>query len=233
MHISDAVHTLDRDMRDVFGPRLQSFVVYRAGHETGRVLTPTLAVVDRVTAGDLRACASRVAAWHAGGLATPLLLAAHEFSRSLEAFPFEFGAILADHALVSGVNPFDGLRVEPSDLRRACEVQARSHLLHLREGYIETEGRGDALADLVARSAGALASLVKSVARLLDGSAPDADASARQVEHALGLTSGSLSAVVSRSARAPLSSDEARRLFPGYLDASERLAAFVDSWSAA
>jgi hypothetical protein len=233
MHISDAVRTLDLDLHDVFGARLQSVIVYGAARETDRVLTPTLAVVDEVTAGDLRACAERVAAWHEAGLATPLLLAAHEFSRSLEAFPFEFGAILADHAVVSGVNPFDGLRVEPSDLRRACEVQARSHLLHLREGYIETEGRGDALADLIGRSAGALASLVKSVARLVNESAPDAAAAARHIERALGLTSGSLAGIVSRSPRAPMSSDEARRLFPGYLDASERLAAFVDNWSAA
>ena len=56
---------------------------------------------------------------------------------SLDAFPLEFGAILADHAVVSGASPFDGLTVDAADLRRACEVQARSHLLHLREGYIE------------------------------------------------------------------------------------------------
>ena len=79
----------------------------------------------------------------------------------------EFGAILADHAVVSGRDPFDGLRVDAADLRRACEVQVRSHLLHLREGYIETRGRGDAIAELVADSAAPLAGLVKSVARLL------------------------------------------------------------------
>ena len=38
-----------------------------------------------------------------------------------------------------------------ADLRRACEVQARSHLLHLREGYLETRGRADALSDLIVR----------------------------------------------------------------------------------
>ena len=68
------------------------------------------------------------------------MLAADEFARSLDAFPFEFSAILADHAVVSGKNPFEGLRVEPADLRRACEVQARGHLLHLRQGYMETRG---------------------------------------------------------------------------------------------
>ena len=120
----------------------------------------TLAIVDTLSAGDLRACAGRMAAWHEAGLAAPLLVAAHEFARSLDAFPFEFGAILADHAVVSGASPFDGLSVDPADLRRACEVQARSHLLHLREGYLETRGRADALAVLIVRSAPACAALI-------------------------------------------------------------------------
>ena len=125
MHISDAVRALDRDLHEVFGGRLRSVVAYAAAHDAARPLAPTLA------------------GWHDAGLATPLLLAAHEFGRSLDAFPFEFGAILANHAVVSGANPFEGLRIDPVDLRHAAEVQARSHLIHLREGYIETAGRGD------------------------------------------------------------------------------------------
>ena len=151
MVISDAVQTLERELREVFGSRLQSLVVYGQRAQTSRHAqershaahghdtppTHTLAIVDSMTPGDLRACAVRVDAWHESGLATPLLIAAHEFEQSLDAFPFEFGAILADHVVVSGSNPFDGLRVETHDLRRACEVQARSHLLHFREECIE------------------------------------------------------------------------------------------------
>ena len=61
----------------------------------------------------------KLGAWHDAGLATPLLIAADEFARSLDAFPFEFGAILWDHVVVAGSNPFDGLSVKPADLRRA------------------------------------------------------------------------------------------------------------------
>jgi len=235
MHISDAVRALDRDLHEVFGERVRSVVVYRAAHDAARPLTPTLAVVDRPTADDLRALASRVAGWHDAGLATPLLLASHEFGRSLDSFPFEFGAILADHAVVSGANPFDGLRVDPADLRHAAEVQARSHLIHLREGYIETAGRGDALADLITRSASALAPLVASVARLLGETAPDGTdsaAAAQHVERKIGAPSGSLADIVRRSPHSPLSSDQARRLFPGYLDAINRLVTFIDQWHA-
>ena len=121
----------------------------------------TLAMVETLTGADLRACAASVERWHDAGLATPLLLAANEFERSLDAFPLEFGGILADHLVIAGNNPFDGLRVEPADIRRACEVQARSHLLHLREGFLETRGRADALAVLIVRSAAPFAALIR------------------------------------------------------------------------
>ncbi len=247
-HIPDAVHTLDRDLRHIFGSRLQSLVAYGlqaheasrphdqgahgGSHAHERALTQTLAVVDAITQDDLRACTARVASWHDAGLATPLLLAAHEFEKSLDAFPLEFGAILADHAVVSGRSPFDGLAVGAADIRRACEVQARSHLLHLREGYLETRGRGDALAVLIVRSAAPFAALLKSVARLQGQSAHDPAAAARHAERTLDLPGGHVADVVKLADVSEISSAEATRLFPAYLDAVERLAKYVDGWRA-
>jgi hypothetical protein len=196
-----------------------------------RARASTLAVVDGLTAEDLRACASRVAAWHDAGLDTPLIVAEQEFARSLDVFPFEFGGILADYQLVSGIDPFHGLRVEPADLRRACEIQSRSHLLHLREGYMETEGRSDAVADLISRSAGSLAALVNSVARLQGTTSIDVEGAARQVEDAAGLTRGSLAEVASLASGNSLSSKRAREVFPGYLEAVGRLANYIDRWT--
>src|SRR5262249_3142796 len=162
----DAVQTLEREMRGIFGSRLQSLVVYgermraalhaHGGHDRGAhhaepeaSAIHTLAIVDALSGDDLRACAGRVAAWHEAAL----VLAAHEFERSLDAFPLEFGAIVEDHVVVSGANPFESLAVDAADVRRAIEVQARSHLLHLREGYLETGGRSDAVSVLIVRSA--------------------------------------------------------------------------------
>jgi hypothetical protein len=230
MDIPDAVQALDRDLRAIFGDRLRSLVVYAA--IAGDDGTSTLAVVDGLSADDLRACVGQVAAWDDAGLGTPLFVATHEFERSLDAFPFEFGAILADHAVVSGADPFAGLRVDPAYLRQACEVQARSHLLHLREGFLETRGRGDALAELLLRSAAPLVALLQSVARL-EGMTAAADTAAALVEQRTGIPSGSLARIAQLTGRKDLSSDEARRLFPGYLDAVQRLTAFVDRWRAA
>jgi hypothetical protein len=255
MQIPDAVGALERDLRAIFGSRLRSLVVYglraqpahgnshgpRASsdvHQAERPITHTLAVVDTLSTDDLRACAARVEAWHDGGLATPLVLAAQEFGRSLDAFPFEFGAILADHLLVAGSDPFDGLRVDTADLRRACEVQARGHWLHLREGYLETRGRGDALAVLIVESAPAFAALVTSVAQLDVAAAPrgaggagekDVAAAARYVDRRLSLPS-TASEIVALAGVREISSAEAERMFAPYLETVERLVGHIDTW---
>jgi hypothetical protein len=232
MVVSENVRAIDRDLKTIFGPRLRSLVVYSDAGGVDAAPTPTLAVVDGLTADDLRACADRVASWHDAGLGTPLLLRAQEFGRSLDAFPYEFGAILADHTVVSGENPFQGLRVDRADLRRACEIQARSHLLHLREGYLETRGRSDALAELIARSAAPFAALVASVARLLGDGSSQGAAAAAAVEQLLSLAPGTVVEVVNRADGKAISSDDARRIFPAYLDAVDRLTQHIDRWSA-
>jgi hypothetical protein len=94
-----------------------------------------------------------VPAWRRERLATPLILPEDEFRRSLDAFPLEFGEIVRVHERVFGDDPFAGIAVTREDLRRACETQIKSHLLHLREGYLESGGRPEAVAELVAASA--------------------------------------------------------------------------------
>lgn len=215
MKHADVIAALERDLSAIFSSRLRSLVTY--GEATSGGPVKTLALVDSLTAADLRVCAGRVAGWQRVGLATPLLLAADEFARSLDAFPFEFGAILADHEVVSGANPFEGLAVDAADLRRACEVQARSHLLHLREEYMETLGRSDRIAELIARSGPALAALLRHVSRLT-GRAVDAPVLARVAEIQPNGT---------------ISSDEADRIWPDYLQAMDQLVSRLDRWSAA
>ena len=231
MVTSAALTALDRDLRNIFSDRLRSLVAYSGAGPATTSPASTLAIVEHITAADLRACADRVTDWHEGGLSTPLLLEAHEFARSLDAFPFEFGAILADHVVVSGSNPFDGLRVETHDLRRACEVQARSHLLHLREGFLETRGRADALADLIVASAPAFAGLITSIARLEGHGGDDRPAAARHVERIVDLP-GAITEVTKLVGVQEISSPEAERLFPPYFMAVERLVSYVDGWSA-
>jgi hypothetical protein len=247
--MSTALQRLERELRGIFGDRLQSLVAYGQrrhaaqrpdeahGTRTGAhasELDPvhTLAIVATLTADDLRACAAHVASWHDAGLATPLMLAVYEFDRSLDAFPLEFGEILADHTVIAGANPFERLTVNEADVRRAVEVQARSHLLHMREGYLEAAGRPDAVAVLLVRSAPAFAALVMSVSRLEGRDTYHPAAAARHAEHLLGIDGGIVSDIVGLAGVQEIPSAKADRLFRPYLDAVQRLVLYVDGWSA-
>ena len=129
--------------------------------------------------------------------------------------------------------------MDATELRRACEVQARGHWLHLREGYLETRGRRDALAALIVESAPAFAVLVTSVAQLdtaaahLDPRAPGANdvaAAARHLERLVSLPS-TASEIAALAGVGEISSTEAERLFPPYLETVERLVAYIDRWT--
>lgn len=238
MRDDDPATVLLGDLRAIFGARLLALVAYgEHAHRTPAAADPeaplhTLAQVAAPLAiDDLQACAARVDRWSSRGIAVPLLLTGDEFARSLDAFPLEYGAIIADHRLVHGRDPFDGLTVRADDVRRACEVQAKSHLLHLREGFVEAAGRATDLAALIAASAPALRALLTSVARLQGRDASDPDALGRFSE-TLHLPADAVRAVLALRSPRDLGPIEAERIFPAYLDAAERLARFVDTWTA-
>ena len=110
------------DLRNVFGSRLLAVVAYGPRIE-GSDHDPLtcLALVESLTAEDLQACAQNVRRWARAQIATPLIVPAHEFMRSLDTFPLEYGEIIRAHELVFGDNPFSSAAIASEDLRRACE----------------------------------------------------------------------------------------------------------------
>jgi hypothetical protein len=209
------VKPLAADLRRIFGARLTSLVAYGDLDEPQDGLH-TLALVDRLTFADLAACAPLTRAWAKAGLAVPLLLASDEFVRSLDVFPVEYGDIIARHQVIVGSDPFVGMEVSDADLRRACELQAKSHLIHLREGYLESGGQPATVGRLMAASAPSLRALVTNLERLDPGvpaRAGVSDELMREVANAGNSTIAEPSA-----------------LFTRYLAAVERLWQEVDRW---
>jgi hypothetical protein len=225
-----ALKPVAEDLRRIFGERLEALVAY-GWRQTGPI--PSLALVRSLDLVDLNACAARNGAWQRSGAATPLLLTRASFAHSLDAFPIEYGEIIDSHEVVYGADPFDGLAVRPADLRRACEVQAKSHLLHLREDYIQSGGRPGEIEALVRESAPGVAALLRHLARLDD--APNATRSdlATYAAVRIGLDPHTVGDLLTLAESDGISSVDATRLFPSYLSCMERLAEFVDRWHGA
>ncbi len=175
-----ALEELAADLRQVFGTRLRALVAYGLEAPSDPPVVHSLGLVDRLAFDDLAACVPLTSNWHRRGLAVPLLLEVDEFRRTLDAFPLEYGEIIASHVLIIGTDPFAGATVSAADTRRACEQLAKSQLIHLREGYLETGGDTRAVAALVGASAAPLGALLSNIARLTGGGSDDVAALAER-----------------------------------------------------
>jgi hypothetical protein len=216
-----AFDRLAADLQRIFGPRFGALVAY----------TPhaSAAFVDRVDADDLDALGALVESWHREGLATPLVMSVDEFRRSLDAFPLEYQAILDRHEVIAGQSPFDGIHVDPADLRRACEAHARGHLIHLRQGWMQAAGHREEVAELIEQSSAPLRALLTNVARLRNTRAATDDELAAFAEQAIGMPADLVRAVLALQTQ-PETRMRLTARMGEYLTACERLWAFVDTW---
>ena len=226
-----AADTLAADLRNVFGDRLRSVVAY-GPHLEGDEQAPltSLALVSSLGVSDLEGCAQRASRWERAGVATPLLVPEAEFRRSLDVFPLEYAEIIRTHARVYGDDPFTGVTIAAADLRRACEAQIKSHLVHLREGFIESGGKPTAVASLVGASAPAFAALLRNVARLTGVTTTNRVDATREGARAAGVHDALLGQLLALERPATIPAGDAARLFPEYLAAVERMADVVDTW---
>jgi hypothetical protein len=219
------------DLKAVFGDRLRSVVAYGPYLE-GQSSAPLtcLALVRDLTMSDLEGCARQAAHWRRSRIATPLILPHAEFVRSLDAFPLEYGEIVRAHARVFGDDPFEGVAIAREDLRRAVETQIKSHLLHLREGFIEAGGNPGAVGDLVASSAAAFTSLLRHVAWLNGGAHGDRVQATREGARAAGVDDRLVGDMLALEQGSTMPTMDPARLTPEYLAAVEQLARAVDTW---
>lgn len=226
-----AANGLVNDLRGVFGDRLRSVVAY-GPHIEGHAASPLtcLALVSGLGVSDLESCARHAARWHRNRIATPLVMSDTEFRSSLDAFPLEYGEIIRAHQRVYGSDPFDGVAIAKADLRRACEAQIKSHLVHLREGFIEAGGNPSAIGALVAESAPAFTALLRHMAWLSGTGARERLEATREGARAAGVSNGIVADMLALEQQPAMRTNDPSRLFPDYVAAVEQLARAVDTW---
>jgi hypothetical protein len=228
-----AAQRVATELSTIFGTRLRSVVAYGA-HLDGQTDSPLacLALVDSLSISDLDGCAARASSWRRANIAAPLILPIDEFRQSLDAFPLEYGEILRAHQTVFGDNLLDGVTIAAADLRRACETQVKSHLLHMRESYMETGGHPGAIAELVKASAPAFGALLRNVARLSGGNSSSRMEATLEGARIAGLPERVIADVLALEQPASIPQPDPARVFPEYLAAVEQLARAVDAWRA-
>ncbi len=226
-----AIDVLARDLDDIFGARLRSLVAYPGHHGDGSV--HSCAIVDGLGFRDLVACLPQTEGWHQRGIAVPLMLASGELERTFDVFPLEYSAILAHYQVVRGADPFKGMSVPAEDVRRATEGQVKSHLIHLREAFLESHGETTRIARLIASSAAPLRALLTNIARLQDGfhaASPTDEALATMAETRMGVPASLVREVLTSSAGGHSTIADPSALLARYIDATQKIWAYVDGW---
>ncbi len=232
-----AVEQLAHDLESVFGPRLESLVAYEGHQGDGSIHSCLL--VSGLSFRDLTQCLPFTERWYARAIAVPLMLSADELRRTIDIFPLEYAAITADYAVVRGHDPFAGMSVPVEDVRRAVEGLAKSHLIHLREGFLESHGETTRIAQLITASAAPLRALLVHIARLPDAgngalgnSMPSDDSLASMAEQRMGVGAAIVRTVLASSSGGHSTITDPSHMLGAYIQAAQRIWEYVDRWRA-
>jgi hypothetical protein len=231
----NAIEALARDLDSIFGARLESLVVYPGNQGDGSV--HSCALVNGLSFRDLVSCLPMTDRWDRRRVAVPLMLSTEELARTIDIFPLEYAAIIAAYTVVRGRDPFKGLNIPVEDIRRATEAQAKSHLIHLREAYLESHGETTRVARLIAASAAPLRALLTNIARLAElpanaGATPHLsdESLARMAESRMAVPAALVSEVLASSAGGYSTIADPSHLLAAYIDAARRIWEYVDRW---
>jgi len=227
---------LVEQLRAALGPDLRSVVLYGSAaageHIPKRSDYNVLVLVDALPLERLRAAAAVSAAWGEAGNPPPMTLTVEEWRSSADIFAMEYADILERHKILYGEAPFDGIRVDPRDLRLQLEHEAMGKLLKLRQGVLAAGGDGRRLAELLAASLSTIMVIFRAVLRL-EGISPPTDnvASSQSVARAAGFDPGPFERVV-RHVRGEqsIAPADAASVFAGYLHGMEMLVAHLDRY---
>jgi hypothetical protein len=221
---------LVEQLRAAYGPELRNVVLYGSAAAGEHIPKRS---VDKLSLERLRAAAAVSSAWGEAGNPPPMTLTTHEWRSSADIFAMEYADIIDRHKVLYGENPFDGIRVDPKDLRLQLEHEAMGKLLKLRQGVLASGGDERRQTDLLADSLSTIMVIFRAVVRLERGvPAKDNLTLSQTVARNAGFDASPFERVV-RHVRGeqPITPAEVGNVIAGYLDGMERLVDHLDRFA--
>ena len=107
-----------------------------------------------------------ISRWQKRNVATPLFLTEAYVRTSLDVFPIEYLNFQNNYKLAYGKDILQDLSFDSEFVRLQCEREIKGKLLLLREGFLESRGKGRNLQLLIADSLGALIAIFNGLLHL-------------------------------------------------------------------
>src|ERR1700754_269412 len=230
------VEDLVSQLKAAYGADLRSVVLYGSAaageHIAKRSDYNVLVIVDNLDAAKLAGASAAARAWSDAGNPAPLTLTSSEWRGSSDIFPMEYADILERHKILHGESPFEGIRVDPRDLRLQLEQEAMGKLIKLRQGTLASGNDGVRQIELLAASSSAIMIIFRAFLRLQGASAPKDNVALSQEVARLASFDGDPFKRVIRHVRGEesIKPADATAVLSGYLRGMEQLVAFLDRY---
>ena len=225
---------ITNDFKKIFGDDLISITLYGSGagddYISGKSDLNFLIVLSEEGINNLDPAIDVVSRWRKKKVATPLFMTKSYINSSLDSYPIEFLNMKRSYITVFGEDVLKELSFEPDLLRLQCERELKGKILHLREGFLETEGKEKRVRDLIKISLTAFVSIFKALLYLKGAEIPQGR---REVIKSVAGEFGVNAEVFLRCAdvkedKEKFSSSEIRGIFKSYLMEVRRLSEIVD-----
>lgn len=229
------LQTYVKEVTGTFGEQMEGLLLYgsavRGEFIPGRSNLNILLLVSSYDSVVLKQYSALHRRWSKEQIMVPLFLTEEELHLSAAVFPLEFLEIQEQHRVLGGRDPFIGFHVKTDHRLRDAVVQGfASHLLRLRQRYVEGGGGAEATTILLLLSITSMLPLLRGVQRLL-GRPPlsHSDAAISDVAEQLKLDlQGLLDAWLLKRGQVSPGPHEVPRLFDRYLQAVTRLTRAVE-----
>jgi hypothetical protein len=222
------------DYKGLFGDDLVGIILY--GSATGQDYHPGksdinfMIILKEDGIERLDRAFGLVRKWRKRKVATPLFLTENYVEASLDVFPIEYLSFQRHHILVHGRGILADLALKPQFIRLQCEREIKGKLLLLRHAFLETDGKGKAIKNVISQSLGAFAAISEALLYLKGLEAPSgrrnkilAMAGAFKLDSSLFETLLDI-----REEKKKPGGEEMKSLFQTYLEEIRKLAELVD-----
>lgn len=167
---SGRAERLAAELDRTYGSDLVSVVLYgsaaRGEYVEGMSDLNVLVLLRDVAPATLRRASAIAREWVGEGNPPPLVMGIEEWRRSADVFPIELSDIRDAHRTLHGLDPFEGIRIDPADLRLQCEHEMKGKYIQLRERYLFSAGEPEELGMVLRKSLSTFLVLFRAVLRL-------------------------------------------------------------------
>lgn len=222
------------DMKQAFGDDLRGIILYGSGargeYVPGRSDLNFLVTLTDAGIDNLDRSFGVVSRWKKRNVAVPLFMTRSLILQSLDCYPIEFLNMQLHYVPIYGEDVLRGLDFDRGNLRLQLERELKGKLLHLRTGFLETEGKDKAIGRLIKVSLTAFLSLFTALLYLKGIAAPrDRKELIRETSIVAGLDGSIFEKCldIRENVRNPRGA-EALALFKSYLRDIGKLCDYVD-----